>query len=82
MTAAQKIKTPVMTMPLLAGKNVSDANIVANRMRKLKLAECLAGVTVEETPVARCDHIEGSYARVYRVVLQFFRWVWYCGVMV
>lgn len=43
MTAAVRIKTPVMTLPLLACKDVRDARVVANRMRRLRLAECLAG---------------------------------------
>jgi hypothetical protein len=43
MTAAARIKTPVMTLPLAGGRGVRDARVVANRMRKLRLAECLAG---------------------------------------
>jgi DNA-directed RNA polymerase I subunit RPA1 len=43
MTAAARIKTPVMTLPLAPGRGVRDARVVANRMRKLRLAECLAG---------------------------------------
>ena len=51
-----------------------EANVLANRMRKLRLAECLSGITVEETPVAGYQRgTEGGFARVYSVNLQFFR---------
>lgn len=44
-------------------------------MRKLLLAECVSGISVEETPVAALDHAAGSYGRRYRVTLHFYRWV-------
>lgn len=39
MTAAQSIKTPVMTLPLLEGKGKADAVELANRLRRIRLAE-------------------------------------------
>ncbi len=39
MTAAQSIKTPIMTLPLLATCDKDDANALANRLRRLSLAE-------------------------------------------
>lgn len=39
MTAAPHIKTPVMNLPLLPGKSMQDGQDLANRMRKLHLAE-------------------------------------------
>ncbi len=39
MTAAQKIKTPIMTLPLRAACDKDDANALANRLRRLSLAE-------------------------------------------
>ena len=39
MTAAPRIKTPVMNLPLLPGKTMQDGQDLANRMRKLHLAE-------------------------------------------
>lgn len=53
MTASAKIKTPVMTLPLLPGLSVQDAGVLANRMRKLRLAECLSGIQLEERPVMK-----------------------------
>jgi DNA-directed RNA polymerase I subunit RPA1 len=39
MTAAQSIKTPIMTLPLLPGRDKADAAALANRLRRLRLAE-------------------------------------------
>ncbi len=126
MTAASKIKTPVMTLPLRKGArawrsavarslacrrsptsafllappakdrgwdlgaaprhaggaphwcaaadrgSVTDANVLAGRMRRLRLAECLAGISVEERPVCMGD-AGGGYSRSYTVHLRFFR---------
>ena len=41
MTAAKRVKTPVMKLPLRAGASKADAEALAARMRKLRLAECL-----------------------------------------
>ena len=49
------------------------AHILANRMRKLRLAECLSGISVQEAPVARVEGMEGGFGRVYAVTLQFFQ---------
>lgn len=42
MTAAQNIKTPVMTLPLLPHCTRADAETLANRLRRLRLAEVTA----------------------------------------
>ncbi|MEW5311505.1 MAG: hypothetical protein WDW38_003214 [Sanguina aurantia] len=72
MAAAKRIRTPVMTVPLLPGLGVQAAGVLAGRMRKLLLAECVSGISVEETPVAALDHAAGSYGRRYRVTLHFY----------
>ena len=41
MTAARTVATPVMTLPMRRGKTEADAERLAARMRKLRLAECL-----------------------------------------
>lgn len=41
MTAAEKTKTPVMTLPLRKGVPEGAGEAVAAKLRKLKLAECL-----------------------------------------
>lgn len=43
MTASSAIKTPIMTFPLKTGKSLKDANELANRLRKIRLSECLKG---------------------------------------
>lgn len=47
MTAAQKIKTPVMVLPPLPGSRqpAADMRALATRLRRLSLADVLAGVT-------------------------------------
>ncbi|EFJ45495.1 hypothetical protein VOLCADRAFT_105949 [Volvox carteri f. nagariensis] len=72
MTAAKRIKTPVMTLPVRRGMAAAEAQVLANRMRRLRLAECLSGITVEERPVAHVPALGGGYGRVYRVTLHFF----------
>jgi len=67
MTAAARIKTPTMTLPLRAGLGPDDAARLAARMRRLRLAECLKGCSVAETPVARTA--DGGYGRAYRARL-------------
>lgn len=41
MTAAKRTKTPVMKLLLREGRGAPDAEALASRMRKLRLAECL-----------------------------------------
>ncbi|GIL46561.1 hypothetical protein Vafri_3552 [Volvox africanus] len=72
MTATRVIRTPVMTLPVRRGLGVGGAQILASRMRRLRLAECLSGITVEERPVARVPSRPEGYGRVYRVTLHFF----------
>ena len=55
------------------GLGLPKAHILANRMRKLRLAECLSGISVQEAPVARVEGMEGGFGRVYAVTLQFFQ---------
>ncbi len=42
MTAARSIKTPVMTLPLRPGAARADAEALAGRLRRLRLAEARA----------------------------------------
>ena len=47
MTAAQSIKTPVMTLPIKEGLGKADATELANRLRRIRLAEvCCLGCCV------------------------------------
>jgi hypothetical protein len=40
------LQTPTMTMPLQAGCDAAAAQLLTNRMRRLRLAECLKGIKV------------------------------------
>ena len=71
MTAASKIKTPVMTLHLNKNLGSDKAHVLANRLRKLRLAEALSGIFVNEKPVAKVEGIDGSYGRLYHIKLQF-----------
>ncbi|KAK9816421.1 hypothetical protein WJX72_000053 [[Myrmecia] bisecta] len=73
MTAAQSIKTPVMTMPLRPNCTNQDAHALANRLRRLKLAEVLANLTVEESPACAPSPATGhQHGRLYTLKLQCF----------
>ncbi|GMH40745.1 hypothetical protein BSKO_08649 [Bryopsis sp. KO-2023] len=71
MSAATAIKTPVMTLPMRKGKALAEAQEFANKLRKIKLAECLKGLRVEEYPVAFLPDRPGSRGHVYKVILEF-----------
>ncbi|KAF5840615.1 hypothetical protein DUNSADRAFT_16130, partial [Dunaliella salina] len=70
MTAAAKIKTPVMTLPLKPGLTYTDAQVLGGRLRRLRLAECLAGISLEEIPVKK--DLSKGYVRQYTATLKFF----------
>ncbi len=57
----------------LAGLTVTDANVLAGRMRRLRLAECLSGISLVEYPVFSDGGGIGDYNRVYMIKLKFFR---------
>lgn len=48
MSAAVSIKTPIMTLPLKPGRALSDAQEVANKLRKIRLSECLKGTVQQQ----------------------------------
>ena len=77
MTAAPKIKTPTMTISLMAGLGVADAQKLASRMRKLRLAECLRGLRVKEQPVVAITSGTGrdgnKFGRRYTIQLKFYK---------
>jgi len=62
-----------MYTPTTAACGIPEAQVLANRMRKLRLAECLSGISVEETPIAMVEGMDGGFGRVYSIVLQFYR---------
>eukprot|EP00879_Flechtneria_rotunda_P019031 GHRR01019981.1.p1 GENE.GHRR01019981.1~~GHRR01019981.1.p1 ORF type:complete len:960 (+),score=400.61 GHRR01019981.1:550-3429(+) len=75
MTAAPRIKTPTMTMPLLPSCDDVQAQLLANRMRKLRLAECLRGIKLWERPAVPAPHLTtgGHWGKGYDLQLRFYR---------
>ena len=72
MTAAAKIKTPVMTLPLWEGLPEAAARRLAVRLKRIYLAEALRGLRVQENVVARTSESQFGRGRTYAVRLQFF----------
>jgi len=72
MTAAAKIKTPVMTLPLLENLEEDDARKLAVRLKRIYLAEALRGLRVAENVVASTAETHFGQGRTYTVRLQFF----------
>lgn len=71
MTAAATIKTPVMTLPLREGTGDEDAKRLAVRLKRIRLAEALRALRVEENVVAKTPAAEFNRGRVYTVRLEF-----------
>lgn len=71
MTASQNMKTPIMTLPLNVGLMESSAKTLAARLRKIRLAECMKGLYVEEYPITRLEGHSEDFGQVYRVGMEF-----------
>ncbi len=56
MTAAQSIKTPVMTLPIRPGMATPQATELANRLRRIRLAEVLHQPTSSNNHHHHNDH--------------------------
>jgi DNA-directed RNA polymerase I subunit RPA1 len=69
MAAAKKLATPVMTLPLRDEfkDDVDAAKSLARRLRRVRLAELVKKLTVEETACGRSHGGAGALARTYRV---------------
>ncbi|CAI5462231.1 unnamed protein product [Closterium sp. Yama58-4] len=48
MTAARNISTPVMDCPLLPGRTLEDAQRIANKLRRITMAELISAIHVSE----------------------------------
>ncbi|PSC74762.1 beta and beta-prime subunits of DNA dependent RNA-polymerase [Micractinium conductrix] len=71
MTAAASIKTPVMTLPLHSGLGAEAAADLAVRLKRIRLAEALRSMHVEENVIARTTAVAFGRGRVYTVKMQF-----------
>lgn len=77
MTAAQSIKTPIMTLPLLATCNKDDANALANRLRRLSLAEARLIIPTSFTSAVMTCFAAGSLEKSLHVSHS----VWLSGLL-
>jgi DNA-directed RNA polymerase I subunit RPA1 len=69
MAASKKLATPVMTLPLRQahGDDLEAAKSLARRLRRVRLAELVKKLTVEETACGRSHGGAGALARTYVV---------------
>ncbi|KAL3142271.1 hypothetical protein ABBQ38_002614 [Trebouxia sp. C0009 RCD-2024] len=72
MTAAQTIKTPVMTLPIRQGCGHPQAVELANRLRRIRFAEVLQGLSIEEHVAVPSQQTAFGRGRLFRLRLQFF----------
>ncbi|KAI3425875.1 hypothetical protein D9Q98_007848 [Chlorella vulgaris] len=72
MTAAASIKTPVMTLPLHSGLGEEAAADLAVRLKRIRLAEALRSLAVEENVIAKTDAVAFGRGRIYTIRMQFF----------
>lgn len=56
MTAARDIKTPVMTCPFQVGRSKEDASCLADRLKKITVADIIKSMKVSVVPFAVHDH--------------------------
>lgn len=70
MTAAETIKTPVMTLPLLPKAGAKGANGMSIRMKQILFGEALKGIQVIENIVTASK--TGDLCRSYSVRIQFY----------
>jgi len=67
MTASEKIKTPMMVLPLKKGLTTKDAEAVCHRFYRLRMVEVLENITVKERVEA--DSRGGERKRRYKIEL-------------
>lgn len=66
MTASDKLKTPIMEVPLHEGLGRSDADRIASRLNRLYLTSYLTNATTKESMMV---HAHGTSVRLYTVRL-------------
>ena len=71
MAAAKKLATPVMTLPLLPhAQTMEQAENLARRLRRVRLAELIRRLSVTENPCGTSHSGTGKLARTYTVSMQ------------
>lgn len=60
-----------MNLPLRVGFVEESAQRLANKLRRIRLGECIKDMYVREFPVCKVESLAGGYGRKYEVVLEF-----------
>ncbi|KAF5726829.1 DNA-directed RNA polymerase I subunit rpa1 [Tripterygium wilfordii] len=70
MTASAQIKTPVMTCPLQEGKTENDANRLADKLKKITVADIIENMEVSVLPSA----VENNQiCRIYKLKMKLYK---------
>ncbi|XP_056171492.1 DNA-directed RNA polymerase I subunit 1 isoform X2 [Syzygium oleosum] len=67
MTASTDIKTPIMTCPLWRGKSKDDADSLAEKLKKITVAEMIESMEVAVVPFAVDNH---QVCRIYKLKMK------------
>eukprot|EP00257_Ricinus_communis_P020216 XP_015579396.1 DNA-directed RNA polymerase I subunit 1 [Ricinus communis] len=70
MTASIDIKTPIMTCPLQEGRTNEDADHLADKLRKVTVADIVESMEVSVVPFAIQD---GGVCRIYKLKMKLYR---------
>ncbi|PON58095.1 DNA-directed RNA pol I, largest subunit [Parasponia andersonii] len=68
MTASKDIKTPVMTCPLQDGRSEEDAARLADRLKKITVADNIESMTVTYEPFSRLEN--NSICRIFKLEIK------------
>ncbi|XP_065855362.1 DNA-directed RNA polymerase I subunit 1 [Euphorbia lathyris] len=71
MTASNDIKTPIMTCPLKVGRTMEDAEHLADKFKKVTVADIVESMEVSVVPFAIQD--SGGICRIYKLKMKLYR---------
>ncbi|XP_061372755.1 DNA-directed RNA polymerase I subunit 1 [Gastrolobium bilobum] len=70
MAASRDIKTPFMTCPLRPNKSMKDAISLADKLKKITVADIIESMKVSVVPVAVRD---GQICSIYKLVMKLYK---------
>ncbi|WCJ33918.1 DNA-directed RNA polymerase I subunit 1 [Euphorbia peplus] len=70
MTASSNIRTPIMTCPLIVGRTMDDAEHLADRFKKITVADIIETMEVSVVPFAILDT---GVCRIYKLKIKLYR---------
>ncbi|XP_022971295.1 DNA-directed RNA polymerase I subunit 1 [Cucurbita maxima] len=69
MTASQDIKTPIMTCPLREGYSMDDAKCLANKLKKITVADIIESMEVTVVPFSQRKR---EICSIYKLEIRFY----------